>query len=291
MPRKRSHFWSASFPEAPWEAESKSYTHRTLKCLAVKADIHVIHHQGHHPSLAQTKTTRRVHAIDMCKDNAAEFTNRSVLRNCDRKTIATQSIMNVDGDGFPAKVFFSSFFNSRSACVLTFFSFSRWSTSALTVLNATMYSWSLRSTMGMYPFNVSLLELATWLWASSRASICISCVSCSISSSVKSRSSFATVWMRKKTVEQIMPNGGPWCRFRMVQSKTITFCKDPQSLKTGVTILRTQKHPYENTGSFKPFHWRVKMILPNKCKRVGGSNPFEKYARQIGSFPQGSGWT
>ena len=25
-------------------------------------------------------------------------------------------------------------------------------------------------------------------------------------------------------------------------------------------------------------------------KLVGGFNPFEKYARQIGSFPQGSGW-
>lgn len=32
----------------------KSYTYRTLKCLAwCNADIRVIHHQGHHPSLAQ----------------------------------------------------------------------------------------------------------------------------------------------------------------------------------------------------------------------------------------------
>ena len=32
-----------------------------------------------------------------------------------------------------------------------------------------------------------------------------------------------------------------------------------------------------------------KIILVSKRKLVGGFNPFEKYARQIGSFPQFSG--
>jgi len=34
----------------------------------------------------------------------------------------------------------------------------------------------------------------------------------------------------------------------------------------------------------KAEHWQFK-----KMYLVGGFNPFEKYARQIGSFPQGSG--
>ena len=36
----------------------------------------------------------------------------------------------------------------------------------------------------------------------------------------------------------------------------------------------------------------VDLESPQTCLLVGGwTNPFEKYAREIGSFPQKSGWT
>ena len=35
----------------------------------------------------------------------------------------------------------------------------------------------------------------------------------------------------------------------------------------------------------------IEFDSPTKPNLVGGFNPVEKYARQIGSFPQGSGWT
>ena len=34
----------------------------------------------------------------------------------------------------------------------------------------------------------------------------------------------------------------------------------------------------------------VKKLITAPKELVGGFNPFEKYAREIGSFPQGSGW-
>ena len=39
-------------------------------------------------------------------------------------------------------------------------------------------------------------------------------------------------------------------------------------------------------------HRKTDLCPPHtRCFLVGGLNPFEKYARQIGSSPQGSGWT
>ena len=40
----------------------------------------------------------------------------------------------------------------------------------------------------------------------------------------------------------------------------------------------------------KRWGFRQSTTGTGRFKQVGGFNPFEKYARQIGSFPQGSGW-
>ena len=105
------------------------------------------------------------------------------------------------------------------------------------------------------------------------------------------------------------PNGGEKYWFTMVQSnksppknksKSTVWTREPKlfSQNVGEThgdeshgrIRKKISHPKKTHPRSEIMNQKGFMIFPKAILIGGWTNPFEKYARQIGWFPQGSGW-